>query len=89
MPPDTTDAWRTPSTDALFDAMMRLESRDELQRFFAAAREDDPIAGFADVEPRAGALPPPRTPSDPPPHIARPRRGRAIWEGWSGENTST
>jgi len=34
MPPDTTDAWRTPSTDALFDAMMRLESRDELQRFF-------------------------------------------------------
>lgn len=34
MPPDTTDEWRTPSTDALFDAVMRLESRDELQRFF-------------------------------------------------------
>jgi len=34
MPPDTTDEWRNPSTDALFDAVMRLESRDELQRFF-------------------------------------------------------
>ena len=34
MPPDTTDEWRTPSTDALFDAVMRLESRDELQQFF-------------------------------------------------------
>lgn len=34
MPPDTTDEWRTPSTDALFDAVMRLENRDELQRFF-------------------------------------------------------
>ena len=34
MPPDPTDEWRTPSTDALFDAVMRLESRDELQRFF-------------------------------------------------------
>lgn len=34
MAPDTTDDWRTPSTDALFDAVMRLESRDELQRFF-------------------------------------------------------
>ena len=34
MPPDTTDEWRTPSTDALFDAVMRLDSREELQRFF-------------------------------------------------------
>ena len=34
MAPDTTDDWKTPSTDALFDALMRLESRDELQRFF-------------------------------------------------------
>ena len=34
MAPDTTDDWKTPSTDALFDAVMRLESRDELQRFF-------------------------------------------------------
>lgn len=34
MAPDTTDEWKTPSTDALFDALMRLESRDELQRFF-------------------------------------------------------
>jgi len=33
MAPDTTDDWKTPSTDALFDALMRLESRDELQRF--------------------------------------------------------
>ena len=30
MAPDTTEEWRTPSTDALFDAVMRLESRDEL-----------------------------------------------------------
>ena len=34
MAPDTTDDWRTPSTDALFDALMSLESRDEVQRFF-------------------------------------------------------
>jgi TrpR-related protein YerC/YecD len=34
MAPDTTDDWKTPSTDALLDALMRLESRDELQRFF-------------------------------------------------------
>ena len=34
MAPDTTDDWKTPSADALFDALMRLESRDELQRFF-------------------------------------------------------
>ena len=34
MPPDTTDEWRNPSTDALFDAVKRLNSRDELQRFF-------------------------------------------------------
>jgi len=34
MAPDTTDDWKTPSTEALFDALMRLESRDELQRFF-------------------------------------------------------
>jgi len=34
MAPDTTEEWRTPSIDALFDAVMRLESRDELQRFF-------------------------------------------------------
>ena len=34
MAPDTTDDWKTQSTDALFDALMRLESRDELQRFF-------------------------------------------------------
>ena len=33
MAPDTTDDWKTPSADALFDALMRLESRDELQRF--------------------------------------------------------
>ena len=33
MAPDTTDDWKTQSTDALFDALMRLESRDELQRF--------------------------------------------------------
>ena len=34
MAPDTTDDWKTQSTDALFDALMRLESRDEVQRFF-------------------------------------------------------
>ena len=34
MAPDTSDDWITPSTDALFDALMRLESRDEVQRFF-------------------------------------------------------
>lgn len=34
MAPDTTDDWRTPSTDALFDALLRLENRDEFQRFF-------------------------------------------------------
>ena len=34
MAPETTEDWKTPSTDALFDALMRLESRDELQRFF-------------------------------------------------------
>ena len=34
MAPDTTDDWKTPSTNALFDALMGLESRDELQRFF-------------------------------------------------------
>ena len=34
MAPDTTNDWQSPSTDALFDALMRLESRDELQRFF-------------------------------------------------------
>ena len=34
MAPDTTDDWQTPSTDALFDAFMGLEGRDEVQRFF-------------------------------------------------------
>jgi TrpR-related protein YerC/YecD len=34
MAPNTTDDWKTPSTDALFDAFMSLESRDEVARFF-------------------------------------------------------
>jgi TrpR-related protein YerC/YecD len=31
--PDTTDDWKTESTDALLDALMSLESRDEVGRF--------------------------------------------------------
>jgi TrpR-related protein YerC/YecD len=31
--PDTTDDWKTASTDALFDALMNLESHDEVGWF--------------------------------------------------------
>ena len=34
MAPDTTEDWRTPASNALFDTVMRLERRDELQRVF-------------------------------------------------------
>ena len=33
MAPDTTNDWKTESTDALLDALMSLESRDEVGRF--------------------------------------------------------
>ena len=33
MAPDTTDDWKTASTDALFDALMSLENRDEVGWF--------------------------------------------------------
>jgi TrpR-related protein YerC/YecD len=33
MAPEGTDDWKTASTDALFDALMSLESRDEVERF--------------------------------------------------------
>ena len=33
MAAESTDDWKTPSTDALFDALMSLEGRDEVERF--------------------------------------------------------
>jgi TrpR-related protein YerC/YecD len=34
METNTTDDWKSPDTDALFDAMLTLDSRDEAERFF-------------------------------------------------------
>jgi len=34
MDPVTTDDWKSPDTDALFDAILTLEDRSEVERFF-------------------------------------------------------